>query len=66
MEILDRNRHAPSVEVLKDGVTGVVAFFTSREPRDLALIALIIAVWLGFLLFVRWIYRRMRRRESAY
>ncbi len=57
---------APDAHVLKDGISGVVDFFTSRAPEDLALAALIIVGWLGFLLLVRWIYRRMRRRESAY
>lgn len=55
----------PSAEVLKEGVSGVVDFFTSREPMDLAIIILVIAAWLGFLLLVRWIYRRMRRNEGA-
>ncbi len=56
---------APDTNILKNGMAGVVDFFTSREPRDLAIIAAIIAAWLGFLLLVRWIYRRMRARESA-
>jgi len=56
---------APDTNILKDGIAGIVDFFTSREPRDLAIIAAIIAGWLGFLLLVRWIYRRMRARESA-
>lgn len=57
---------APDASVLDEGVSGVVEFFTSREPRDLGLLALIITGWLGFLLLMRWIYRRMRRREDAY
>ena len=57
---------APSADVLKEGVTGVVAFFTSREPLDLLLIVLVIVGWLGFLLLVRWIYRRLRRGENAF
>lgn len=56
---------APSADVLKEGMAGVVEFFTSREPRDLALIAAIIAAWLGFLLFIRHLYRRLRSRERA-
>ncbi len=55
----------PTAEALKEGVSGVVDFFTSREPRNVALIVLIIAAWLGFLLFARWVYRRMRRDEGA-
>ncbi len=56
---------APDADVMSEGVSGVVEFFTSREPRDLAIISLIIGGWLGFLLLTRWIYRAMRRRESA-
>ncbi|MHA7871697.1 MAG: TVP38/TMEM64 family protein [Hyphococcus sp.] len=57
---------AQDADVLSEGVTGIVAFFTSREPKDLAVIALVIVAWLGFLLLMRWIYRAMRRRERAY
>ena len=57
---------APDADVMSKGVSGVVEFFTSRQPRDMAIIALIIAGWLGFLLLMRWVYRMMRRRESAY
>ena len=56
----------PDASVLRDGVAGVLDFFTSRQPRDLAIIVAVIAGWLAFLLLVRWIYRRMRQRESAY
>lgn len=56
----------PDTHTLSEGVDGLVGFFTSREPRDLALVAGIIAVWLGFLLLVRAIYRRMRAKESPY
>ena len=54
---------APDQAVLEDGVSGVLAFFSSREPRDLAILGLIITIWLAFLLFVRWIYLRMRRKD---
>jgi uncharacterized membrane protein YdjX (TVP38/TMEM64 family) len=57
---------APSEAVFQEGIAGIVDFFTSREPRDLALLALIIAAWLGFLLFVRWLYQRLRSREGAF
>lgn len=56
---------APDANVLSDGVDGLVDFFTSRRPEDLALIALIIAGWLAFLYFARSLYRRMRARENA-
>ncbi len=54
------------IDVLQQGVAGILDFFTSREPMDLAIIALIITLWLAFLLLMRLIYRRLRRRESAY
>ncbi|MEO1243109.1 MAG: VTT domain-containing protein [Pseudomonadota bacterium] len=57
---------APDADVLSEGISGVVEFFTSRQPRDMAFIGLIIAGWVGFLLLMRWIYKVMRRRESAY
>ncbi|MBL4618800.1 MAG: VTT domain-containing protein [Alphaproteobacteria bacterium] len=57
---------APDMDVMSDGVSGVVTFFTSREPRDLVLIALVIASWLGFLLLMRWVYRKLRQRDGAY
>ncbi len=56
----------PDARTLSEGVDGVVDFFTSREPRDLAIIAGVIAAWLGFLLLVRIVYRRMRAKERAY
>lgn len=56
----------PNANDLSEGVTGVVEFFTSREPRDVAIIAAIIAAWLAFLLFIRFIYRRLRSREASY
>lgn len=57
---------APSAAELKDGVSGMVEFFTSREPRDMAVIAAIIAAWLGFLLLVRVFYRRFRAGQGAH
>lgn len=56
----------PDSKTLSEGVTGVVDFFTSREPQDVAIIAGVIAAWLGLLLLVRYIYRRLRARENAY
>lgn len=57
---------APEPGALKDGVSGVVDFFTSRNPRDLALVVAVVAAWLGFLLLMRLIYRRMRRNDAAF
>ncbi|MEK7264741.1 MAG: VTT domain-containing protein [Pseudomonadota bacterium] len=51
---------APDDHTATAGIRGVYEFFISREPRDLALIAAVIVVWLGFLLLVRWFYERMR------
>lgn len=48
-------------DALREGMGGAYEFFTSRNPRDLAVIAGIIAGWLGFLLLVRLLYRRLRR-----
>jgi len=56
----------PDSHALRDGVTGVVDFFTTRDPAHLSMIALIIVGWLGFLLLVRWLYRRLRKRENLY
>ncbi len=57
---------APDMSIMSEGVSGVVAFFTSREPRDMVLIALVIAGWLGFLLLMWWTYRKMRQHDGAY
>jgi len=56
----------PDAKTLSEGVDGVVDFFMSRRPRDLAIIVGVIAGWLGFLLLVRLLYRRMRAREDVY
>ncbi|MFQ5562107.1 MAG: TVP38/TMEM64 family protein [Parvularculaceae bacterium] len=56
---------APDQSALREGLGGVVEFFTNREPRHLALLVLIVTVWLGFLLLVRWFYLRLRRRDAA-
>lgn len=55
---------APDQAALKQGVSGIVDFFTSREPKDLAIMALIIPAWLALLLATRWLYMRMRRRDQ--
>lgn len=55
----------PDTDSLHDGVGGIVEFFMSRDPSHLGVLALIIAGWLGFLLLMRWLYRRLRRRENA-
>ena len=55
---------APDTNILKDGVGGIVDFFTSREPRDLAIIAGVIVVWIGFLIWVRRFYQQLGKRED--
>ncbi|PQA87337.1 TVP38/TMEM64 family protein [Hyphococcus luteus] len=56
----------PDPNALQTEMDSVLAFFTSRDPRNLGLIALVIVGWLGFLLLMRWLYRRLRRRENVY
>ncbi|HXI86778.1 MAG TPA: VTT domain-containing protein [Parvularculaceae bacterium] len=53
---------APNQDSLKKGVGGIVDFFTSRDPKDLAVMALLIPGWLGLLFAARWFYLRMRRK----
>lgn len=59
------SRLAPDHRSFSDGVQGILAFFLSRKPADIALLAAVIAGWLGFLLFVRWIYEGMRQRDAG-
>ena len=56
---------APDQDVVEQGVSGVLAFFSSREPQHLAILVAIIGAWLAFLLCARWVYARMRRREEG-
>ena len=53
----------PDASSLNDGIAGIVDFFSSRDPRDFAVIAGIIVIWLAFLLLMRIVYRRMRGHE---
>jgi uncharacterized membrane protein YdjX (TVP38/TMEM64 family) len=55
----------PDQAALQEGVKGVLDFFTSRDPRNLALLAILIPGWLGLLLTARWYYLRLRRRDQA-
>ncbi len=54
---------SPDKQSLKQGIDGVVAFFMSRAPKDLLIMALIIPAWITILISARWCYRRMRRRD---
>ncbi len=56
----------PEPEAFQAEMDGLLDFFMSRDPRNLALIGLVIVAWLGFLLLMRWLYRRLRRRENVY
>jgi uncharacterized membrane protein YdjX (TVP38/TMEM64 family) len=53
----------PGEAHLADGVEGIVDFFTSRRPQDLALIALIVAGWVGILLIARRAIMRMKKYD---
>lgn len=53
-------------EVLENGVSGIVAFFQSRHPRDLAVMALMIPGWIAVLLGARWLYVRNASRREKY
>ncbi|MFC2953940.1 TVP38/TMEM64 family protein [Marinicaulis aureus] len=50
----------PDPNALQLEMDNVLSFFTSRDPRDLGLIVLVIVGWLAFLLLMRWVYRRLR------
>ena len=54
----------PERDILTEGVAGVVEFFRSRRPEDFALVALLVALWVGFLALMRAAYVRMRRRDQ--
>jgi uncharacterized membrane protein YdjX (TVP38/TMEM64 family) len=56
---------APTEQSAEAGIRGIYEFFTSRDPKDLALLAGLIIGWLSFLLFVRWLYQRMRRGDAG-
>ena len=55
----------PDANALKDGVAGLVDFFTTRDPAHLSIVALIVIGWLGFLILVRWLYRRLRKQDHG-
>jgi len=49
---------------MEQGISGILEFFTSREPKDLALIAAIVGGWMVFLFLARSVYLRFRRRDD--
>lgn len=46
-------------------VDEVMKFFTNRDPQHLVILAVLIVAWLAFLLAMRWVYMRIRRRETG-
>lgn len=55
----------PDKASLQQGIDGVVDFFLSRNPRDLALLALLIPGWVALLFLARRAWRGMRRGEPG-
>jgi uncharacterized membrane protein YdjX (TVP38/TMEM64 family) len=55
----------PDKAAFNQGITGILSFFTSREPKELALVAGVILGWIGLLALARAIYLRMRRRDDG-
>ncbi|ADM08286.1 membrane protein, putative [Parvularcula bermudensis HTCC2503] len=49
------------LSVFTEQVDELLGFFQSRDPRDLLTIGLLLLAWLGFLLVVRVIFRRLRQ-----
>ena len=50
---------------LEGGVEGILDFFSSRRPQDLALIVLIVAGWAGIILLARRAMKRMKKHDAA-
>lgn len=55
----------PDQAAFDQGVRGILAFFTSREPREFALVAAVVAGWIGLLLLARLFYLRLRVRDGG-
>ena len=53
------------VAALGGQVDQILKFFTNRDPQHLVVLAAIIVGWLAFLVFVRWLFTRMRLRDSS-
>lgn len=47
------------------GFAGINGFFTNREPKDIAIIIVIIVAWLIFLFFMRRTYLYLRRKDEG-
>lgn len=56
----------PEQADLGEGVGGIVEFFTRRDPTALAMLAVVIGAWLGFLILVRWLFVRLRRPSDDF
>lgn len=53
------------VSFFTDQIDDLLGFFKSHDPKDLIGVAVLIVVWLIFLLFVRWLYMRLRQTTLA-
>ena len=49
------------VSFFTDQVDELLGFFQSRNLKDLGVVVLAVVAWIVFLLFVRWLYMRLRR-----
>lgn len=54
----------PKILVIALVGTSALEFFLSREPRDLAVIIIVVAAWLAILYAVRKLYLRIRARSA--
>ncbi|MEQ1929227.1 MAG: VTT domain-containing protein [Parvularculaceae bacterium] len=55
----------PDKAAFNQGIGGILAFFTSREPKELAIVAAVVVGWIGLLFLARFAYLRLRRRGDA-
>lgn len=55
----------PDQAAFNQGISGILAFFTSREPKEFALVAAVVLAWVGLLALARWVYVRMRRHDAG-
>ncbi|NWG72259.1 MAG: TVP38/TMEM64 family protein [Parvularculaceae bacterium] len=55
----------PDQTAFDQGIKGILAFFTSREPREFAMVAAVIVGWIGLILLARLLYVRLRRQAGS-
>jgi uncharacterized membrane protein YdjX (TVP38/TMEM64 family) len=53
------------LSLFTDQVDDIVRFFRSRDPGHIAVLLVLVAAWIGFLVLARWLYMRMRARVLA-